>query len=292
MQLQSGIYAMDSITINAGDTLEGIGRVIITRSDGKPPRVVVGAGATVQNVWIGGTKDTGDNAIVAMETGVSLDNVALFGYYGGIGIGSAKGARVSNCVLANCGTDDLWHPIYISNSAAQAGEGTTFERNIILGGEGYAIHLWHHPAYNTLHNNFVAANRGMAQQGNDNTWTRNVFWSNGKYPCVYIQAEGARLKFTWNLIGAVTTNHILEIPTDATVRNNGFIAPAVPFGKSPQTYDNVRGLLGYSQASITNSVTALTASFGQTPQALLIDATIDAHIDKLRDVLAHWSVAA
>ena len=290
MILQSGIYYMDVVTVNAGETLEGVGRVIITRADGNPPRVVVGAGATVRNVWIGGAKDTGDNAIVAMETGALLDNVALFGYYGGIGIGSAKGARVSNCVLANCGTDDLWHPIYISNSAAQAGEGTTFERNIIVGGEGYAIHLWHSPSWNNLYNNFVAANRGMAQQGNDNIWTRNVFWSNGKYPCVYIDT-GARLKFTWNLVGAVTTTHILNTPTDATVRNNGFIAPAVPFGKSPQTYDNVRGLLGYSPASINNSVTALVAAFTQTPQALLADTSIDTHTDKLRDVLAHWSVA-
>ena len=75
------------------------------------------------------------------------------------------------------------------------------------------------------------------------------------------------------------------------IRNNGFISPAIPFGKSPQSYDNVRGLLGYSQASITNSVTALTASFGQTPQALLIDTSIDANVEKLSDVLAHWSVA-
>ena len=291
MQLQSGIYQMDTVTVAPGETLEGNGRVIITRSDGKPPTIY--NNGTLRNVWIGGTRETDEATGAPFQCGDNavFEDCAFFGYFGGLNVAGAKGVRVSNCVFANCGTDNFWHPIYINNYNAQAGEGTTFERNIIVGGEGYAIHLWHSPNWNNLYNNFVAANRGMAQQGNDNIWTRNVFWSNGKYPCVYIDV-GARLKFTWNLVGAVTTNHILNTPTDATIRNNGFISPAVPFGKSPQTYDNVRGLLGYTQASITNSVTALVAAFTQTPQALLIDTSVDTHTDKLRYVLAHWSTAA
>ena len=288
MQLASGVYLMDTVTVADGETLEGVGRVIITRADGIAPTIY--NSGTIRGVWFVGTKPNTETHVIQCGDGALFEDCAFAGYYGGANVAGAKGVRVSNCVFANCGTDNYWHPVYINNYMAQAGEGTTFERNIIVGGEGYAIHLWHSPNWNNLYNNFVAANRGMAQQGNDNIWTRNVFWSNGKYPCVYIDT-GARLKFTWNLIGAVTTNHILNTPTDATIRNNGFISPAVPFGKSPQTYDNVRGLLGYSQASITNSVTALVAAFTQTPQALLIDTSIDTHRDKLRDVLAHWSVA-
>ena len=290
MQLQNGVYVMDTVTVADGDTLEGVGRVIITRADGTPPHIY--NNGTMRGVWVGGTRETLEASAATFQCGTNavFEDCAFFGYFGGLNVGSAKSARVSNCVFANCGTDNFWHPIYINNYMAQAGEGATFERNIIVGGEGYAIHLWHSPNWNNLYNNFVAAWRGMAQQGDDNVWTRNVFWSNGHYPCVYIDT-GARLKFTWNLIGAVTTTHILNTPTDAIVRNNGFISPAVPFGKSPQTYDNVRGLLGYSQASITNSVTALIASFTQTPQALLADTSIDTHTDKLRDVLAHWSTA-
>ena len=291
MQLASGIYYMDTVTVAPGETLEGVGRVIITRADGKPPHIF--NNGTIRGVWIGGTRETLEAGAATFQCGDNavFDDCAFFGYFGGLNVAGGKNARVAGCVFANCGTDNYWHPVYINNYMAQAGEGTTFERNIIVGGEGYAIHLWHSPTFNTLNNNFVAAWRGMAQQGDDNVWTRNVFWSNGHYPCVYIDA-GARLRFTWNLVGAVTTTHILNIPTDAIVRNNGFISPAIPFGKSPQSYDNVRGLLGYSQASITNSVTALTASFGQTPQALLIDTSIDANVEKLSDVLAHWSVAA
>ena len=290
MQLQSGIYQMDTVTVAAGEALEGIGRVIITRADGKPPHIF--NFGTLRGVWIGGTRETELTGAATFQCGTNavFEDCAFYGYFSGLNVADAKGARVSNCVFANCGTDNYWHPVYINNYMAQAGEGTTFERNIIVGGEGYAIHLWHSPNWNNLYNNFVAANRGMAQQGNDNIWTRNVFWSNGKYPCVYIDT-GVRLKFTWNLVGAVTTTHILNTPTDATIRNNGFISPAITFGKSPQVYDNVRGLLGYTQASITNSVTSLVASFTQTPQALLIDATIDTHTDKLRDVLAHWAAA-
>ena len=288
MQLASGIYTMDVVTVNAGETLEGNGRVIITRADGIAPTVY--NHGTIRGIWFIGTKAQTETHVIQCGDGALFEGCAFAGYYGGINAGSARGVIVRECVFSNCGTDNFWHPVYINNYMAQAGEGTLFERNIIVGGEGYAIHLWHNPSWNTLNNNFVAAWRGCAQQGDDNVWTRNVFWSNGHYPCVYIDT-GARLKFTWNLIGAVTTNHILNTPTDATIRNNGFISPAVPFGKSPQTYDNVRGLLGYSQASITNSVTALVASFSQTTQALLIDATIDTHTNKLRDVLAHWAAA-
>ena len=62
MQLQSGIYTMDVVTVAPGETLEGVGRVIITRADGTPPSVEIGAGAVLRNVWIGGTRQTQNNA--------------------------------------------------------------------------------------------------------------------------------------------------------------------------------------------------------------------------------------
>ena len=82
MQLASGIYTMDVVTVAPGETLEGVGRVIITRADGKPPSVEIGVGATLKNVWIGGTRETAleNSAHIHPATNAVLDGGTFFGY--------------------------------------------------------------------------------------------------------------------------------------------------------------------------------------------------------------------
>ena len=295
MQLASGIYTMDVVTVNAGETLEGVGRVIITRADGTPPSVEIGAGAVLRNVWIGGTRQTQNNAGMYLLDDATADGCVFFGHYGGFSVGGHVRGRVVGCAFVNVGAGDYYHPIYVSQPTANAGDGCTISGNLFLGCEGYAVHLWNDSLggthYNNVSNNFIGAcHRGIVSKGHDNIIARNVLWSTDSTHSFL--SIGAALKWTWNLYGAQVGQLLNQSDSDAVIRNNGFIAPTPTFGKSPQVYDNVRTLLGYSQASITNSVTALVASFTQTPQALLIDTSIDTHKDKLRDVLAHWSVAA
>ena len=298
MLFTSGIYQMDSVTIPVGETWEAAGRVIITRSDGKPPSVYISSGATVRGIWFGGTRETSGGAVVNIAQDAVFENCALFGYYGGFVIGDTTNghrAQIINSMFVNCGSGDYVHPIYLADWTGQPGDGMTIDGNLFLGCEGYSIHLWNDnyggTHYHTVTRNFIgAAHKGIVSKGHDNLINRNVIWSTDSTHS-YLSI-GAGLKWTWNLYGAQVGQLLNQSDSDAVIRNNGFIAPTPTFGKSPQVYDNVRGLLGYSQASITNSVTALVAAFTQTPQALLIDTSIDTHRDKLRDVLAHWSVAA
>ena len=81
MILSSGIYQMDSVTIPAGETWDASGRVIITRSDGKPPSVYIGNGATVRGIWFGGTRETSGSAVVNIGADAVFENCALFGYW-------------------------------------------------------------------------------------------------------------------------------------------------------------------------------------------------------------------
>ena len=298
MILQAGIYTMDTVTIADGETLEGSGRVIITRSDGKPPRVVVGAGATVRNVWIGGTKDTADNAIVALETGATLDNVTLFGYYGGIGCGTNHSQVIQNCRFVYCGTGLLYHPVYVANSAAGAGEGVLIQDNVFVGCEGYSIHLYHGPNYCTLLRNFIAANgHGIAIEGNYNTAKYNIVWQNYTASCAWLGQDNgtSNLTFRQNLFGYATTTHFLDYPADSKVGKNYFVeGAAAVFGNNPVII--ARGMVddytGYTSVQLNKAVNNIKTSFNAPLTNLLTDASIESNFAVCKLAATNWSANA
>ena len=123
---------MDSVTIPAGETWEASGRVIITRSDGKPPSVYIGNGATVRGIWFGGTRQTSVNAVVNIGADAVFDGCALFGYYGGFIIGDSQNghrSQIVNSMFVNCGGGDYAHPIYLADWTGQPGDGMTIDNN-------------------------------------------------------------------------------------------------------------------------------------------------------------------
>lgn len=103
MIFQQGIYYMDSVAVPVGETWEGIGRVIITRADGRPPSIE-NHGA-FKNIMAGGMRETskaGCAQVYPFDNSL-WDGVTLFGYWGGINGGSHVSWKVKNSRFVNCG---------------------------------------------------------------------------------------------------------------------------------------------------------------------------------------------
>jgi hypothetical protein len=289
-----GIHTMDTVTVPVGETWEGQGRVIITRADGKPPSVE--NHGTLKNVWVGGTRETseiGGATISAFDNSV-FDGVTLFGYYGGINGGSHINPRILNSRFVNCGGAAHYHPIYINNFNATEGQGATIEDNLFVGGEGYPIHLYHAPNWNSVRRNFVGGGlRCVAVEGHHNTVRDNLFWSNAGDRCAWVANENgcSNLVFNHNLFGAATTTHYLNYPADSIVKNNWFVGDAYPFGTNTKTLlkSELPEWIGITHNQIQVAVNALKYSFTLNPSLLLNDATIEPNFALLRGAVAEWA---
>ena len=280
-------------------------RVLVTRPDGLAPQVNIPAGGVLRGVWLGGFSSTlKPGALTEIQIGadVVIENCVIFGYTEGVNVAGGKRAVLRNNLFVHCGHAHYSHPIYINDMTAQEGEGTRVEGNIFLGCEGYSIHLWHNPPYNSIQQNFIAhAFGGIAQQGHHNTFRDNVVWSNSSptpsiagfsCPSAYL-ADGANLNFSHNLFGRDTRNALLETDADALIRNNGFFEGrgCAPFGTSPQVYSarNLKLMLGMSRVQIDEVIASVLAVFGQGVNALLEDETILPNAEKLRAAVNAWA---
>ena len=299
MQLQSGIYTMDVVTVNASETLEGVGRVIITRADGKPPSVEIGVGATLKNVWIGGTRETAleNSAHIHPATNAVLDGGTFFGYYGGVNCGDSYGQCLKNCRFVNCGTQLLYHPLYVNQFRAQAGEGVLIQDNVFVGCEGYSIHLYHSPNYCTLLRNFIAANgHGIAIEGNYNAAKYNIIWQNYTASCAWLGQDNgtSNLTFRQNLFGYATTTHWLDYPADSKVGKNYFVEGATPFGNNPITIQRsmVGYYTGYTSVQLNQAVNNIKTSFNAPLINLLADTSIESNFAVCKLATLNWSVNA
>ena len=299
MQLQSGIYYMDVVTVAPGDTLEGVGRVIITRADGKPPSVEIGVGATLKNVWIGGTRETvlENSAHIHPATNAVLDGVTFFGYYGGVNCAPGLSQVIQNCRFVNCGTQLLYHPIYCNSYTAQAGQGVLIQDNVFVGCEGYSIHLYHSPNYCTILRNFIAANgHGIAIEGNYNTAKYNILWQNYTASCAWLGQDNGTLGLTFrqNLFGYATTTHWLDYPADSKVGKNYFVEGATVFGNNPITI--ARGLVdnytGYTSVQLNQAVNNIKTSFNAPLANLLTDSSVESNFAVCRMATTNWSANA
>lgn len=284
------IQTAEAVNVQVGELFNRLQtRIIYTRANGTAPSVY--NYGVIRGAWFVGTsKPPTETHVVQCQDNAVFDSCVFAGYYGGINIAGGRNVAVRNCAFINCGTDELWHPTYVNNGDAQQGEGTLMERNLVIGGQGYALHLWHDPAWNTVRNNFVAGNRALAQQGAHNVWSKNVIWANGKYPCAYID-NGDALRFERNFFGQMTTPHILNLPANATIDRNAFVNGVRMFGTNARAIAkaDIVKFLGYTPARINAAVTYLKAAFAQDLQNIEANTAIADEMNVLFGALDAWA---
>lgn len=291
---QSGVYVMDDVHVLTGETWESApnARVIITRSNGYPPTVRLEDNSVLRNIWIGGAR--GGQAYIHPRHNAILDGVTVFGYNEAVNVADAKNVKIVNSRFVNTGDGLLLHPIYVNNAGAVEGEGTTVEDNIFIGGEGYPIHLYHSPNWNSVRRNFVGGGmRCVAVEGYHNTVRDNIFWSNSDFACAWVGDDNGTgsLVFKQNLFGAPSTSHWLDYPSDSLVAKNWFVGDAYSFGTQPHEIakSELPTYIGVTHNTIQGAVNALKTSFAQTPAQLLADGTIESNFDIFKNAVEMWA---
>lgn len=298
--LADGLYILDTsaaplqlgvsgATVRAADGA----RPILTDADGNPPALHVTAGATVRGLWFGGARPESDTGARTITVGVSsiIEDCTLFGYINGIQIGEGVGSIIRRNRLVRCGLDPYHHPIYVATDNTDAAAGVLVERNIVIGGQGYALHLYHQPGYSIAQDNFIAeCTSALALQGDEGgpvSGLSNIIWSASGTPLYYNVTLGNCDGNLWR----VTPGQAAPTETK-TFDSNIFTGDAIPTGTNPISWDeqDIVTNLGATSAAIDSAVSALIAAFDDaTAETIHEDATVETHFAALAAVLTSWA---
>lgn len=305
MIVNGGIVTLDSVE----ESIVASHKTIVTSTNGFAPMAHIPDNGTLRNVWIGGKRPLDEELNLAWNTeiqprhNVTIENCVIFNYKEGINVADAENVKIRNCILLDCGFGFYSHFIYLNNALAKPGAGTTIENCVLLGGQGWQLHDWHHAGNNVFSRNFMGRFQcGLVSQGNSNDWVNNIIWSSnpdivnataGKtYPSVFL-SDGKNLKYRRNFHGKQLRAAILENDADAILRNNGFLKDGLNvFGNSSQVYnDGLRDLLGFSAKDIEGMIDYALEFASKPFDAMLADENIDSVFDKLRSIAITWSKA-
>ena len=266
-------------------------RPIITRENGLPPYVYVGNRTRVEGIWFGGRTDSA-NTPFNVSNDDEVVGCVFWGYYGCIGDASRHNLYENN-LFVNCGRGVYDHPIYISGRSTSWDSSTVIRRNVIIGGEGWAIHLWHGPAYVRVENNFVGnANHCFASDGVPVIARDNIFWNNTVQPTLMIAGS---MTFSHNLIGKDHTYYQCQDPSafSVTADGNTFIEPASPGGPFGTNYvrrkeSDAVALTGRDASAINAAIAILQGAFTQDITMAGVSIDIEQSRLVLFGVLDFW----
>jgi hypothetical protein len=266
-------------------------RPIVTRKNGFPPYVFLYDMTRVEGIWFGGVTDS-VNTPFTMSSDDEVVGCVFWGYYGGINDASRHNLYDSN-IFVGCGRGELYHPIYLSGSCDSWERCTTVRRNIFIGGEGWAIHLWHQPSYVRLVNNFTGkVQHALGSDGNPVIAQDNIFWSQATQPMILIRGD---MTLTHNLVGGKHTYYEYRDPAAISVvadRNN-FIEPASPggpFGTHAVRWSEPSSMeyLGVSASALDSAVTELQYLFSQPASTILTDQSFASSIAAIHAAIDVW----
>ncbi len=267
-------------------------RPIVTGENGLPPYIYVQNSTRVEGIWFGGAADSVDTPI-NMSNDDEIVGCVFWGYYGGIADAS-KHNLYENNLFVNCGRGTLYHPIYISGQSVSWDSCTIVRRNVFVGGEGWAIHLWHGPTYVKVENNFVGnVSHCFASDGVPVIARDNVFWSHTAQPTIVIRGD---MNLSHNLIGKNHTYYEYRDPAAlrVTADRNSFIEPASPggpFGTNPIRWDETETelRLGTRAANIYSAISVLEDVFKQPAASIQTNPTPGRKWLVLLEALDYWS---
>lgn len=303
MVLTGGVYRCDAISLASGKTMQGENnsRPVITRTDGKPPEIVLGSNSVLDGIWFGGSKETVTERAIQMGDGARIENCVFFGYYGGIAEGDSTNHIIQENLFVNCGTSPYYHDIYISKNHSVGG--CIVRKNIHLGGGGYKHHLYNsengeYPSNVIMEGNFYAGvEYAQAVYGRGHVIEKNILWST-----VNITSNmqiGATYEWRRNVLGLNTARMAYYDESPDRVIDENFIVDGSPSEEAGDPIGNNLSVwsegtltenLGKTSAEINDAVSALMVSLGENVEVIYADETIDGNANTLRGVLNVWSI--
>jgi len=167
----------------AADLTFRTGRVVLTKNESwDSPTWSHADNVSLQGLWIGGNFASAHAKGGASYSGRDCEvvNCTLFNAHGIYG-GPSYNWLFQNNRMVHLGNGRLGHSLYLAGGMAH--DSLTQSRNlhvlgnIILCGEGYAIHAWHAPGSVTVAGNFTSRNYwSLVLQGPNHSCHHNVFW--------------------------------------------------------------------------------------------------------------------
>jgi hypothetical protein len=276
-------------------------RPILVRANGFTPSVLCHDDTIVSGIWFGGARDTVERGWLHFLKRVIFQGNVLFNFHGGIGEGAGNGNIYRRNVFVNCGTGTNYHSVYINNSNSL--HTAHVLENILIGGQGYHIHLWHGPTNTIINGNLSAdADYCFVLQGKDNTATNNIFWKPTSPGFPINMTGGTGNIYKRNFHGPITQGSTLGAYKD-WFGNNSFDGRGVILSEN-HYYPNMQRAdkapvimalgseatyLGKTAAEIDAAVSGLKVAFAGTPQQIHDDATIGGHVAALQSVINKWA---
>jgi len=301
-------------------------RVIITGPEDAPANIDIGMGRQgdyirVEGLWFGGKRlefmvdlvqqgikerDPNDACMKVGGTpigkGKQVINCTIFNTKNGLITGSTEDLLIQGCRFVMTGHGGHFHGIYLSGGDSK-GEGQSnhliVDRNIFVGGEGYAIHGYHAVRNVICTRNLVAGHRwGLVLDGSDHLVANNFFWKfkglasgqgepwgpmfGGEHNAILNNIFGPNAKFaggrrSWENIIANNAYVGLDRTRWLTEEDGNFPTQLTAAD------------IGISEQEIDDAIEALRKSFAQPMDALHDDKTVEANFAKLRFTLPKGS---
>lgn len=308
--LRGGIYLEDAYWLSAAGqserrtvfrAMDGE-RPVLTRADGHAPVVNVGdTNFRVEGLWMGGqwTHDEGvDTAVflggAVMGRGVEFVNNTVFGYQNGISAGSSENLLVQGNRIIHCGNGTHQHGIYVSGgySPNLLSQHIIVDNNVFVGGQGYAIHGWHHNHSDIITRNFVSSYwYGLVIDGHDHLVANNVIWARpdalyGQWGGGFVCLAAEESVFVNNILGE-TEVVINSTVTTNLVSHNAVVQGAWVQAACENMYDWREGTASMYpewEAVLDQAVTNIDTLFSQDLQTILANPDLESWFDALSAV--------
>lgn len=299
VELTDGVYALNPanvtpsyhVNIPAGATLKAAdgARPVITLTDGYAPKIQIGAGATLEGVWIGGAKSpngTNPGQYVHTASDAVIQHNTFFGYWECLASDFTRNHVYRNRFI-HCGSGVYYHAIYYSGGIALLADEPIFEENLFIGGEGYGLHFWHDPLGGHAKGNFFGDVRyGAVIDGDSGRFERNIIWRSFGTPA-FLSGTGANQTATRFLIGP-SNGDVSSAVTDSV-----FMQGKTPVGTGAVqwTDDDLSSELSITSGEINAAIAGIKEAFTTSIADMRTkQASVEAHYATLQSLIDAWVV--
>ena len=283
-------------------------RVIFTQPDGETPKIHLGNYVRIRGLWFGGTwrgegkkgKSGGEEKGGIFGPGGSTNSpggkeivgCTIFGYTGGILIGTSYDLFIHGCRVVRCGGGHFSHGIYMSGGyAPNVSHHVVVDKCMFLAGEGYGIHEWHYPNSMVITRNVVARHSyGIVVSGSDHLVANNLVWKSKGFTSGPngLHFAARNVIAVNNILGP--NARVIGNADKNVFRNTAFIGvPGAGENRITLSRDAMPGALGIAEAEFDATVAALDRAFARPAEEIYRDESIEPLFAKLRTALPQGS---
>lgn len=271
-------------------------RVLLTRDDGTVPAFSLADYVRVEGLWVGGkwTKEEKQPIFAVggspIGRGKQLVGCTVFGYTGGILVGSSENLLIQRCRIVHCGSGRFAHGCYLSGGYTRGAmtQHVVLDDNIFVAGEGYAIHGWHNPHSCVVTRNFVSSHFwDLVLSGSDHLVAHNTLWRNtgqkGREPGWNAWLPAERVVFVNNVLNSAIP--IFGNPSkESTVSHNAYLS-AAPHKADRKPFDLRKRAKAVDawMKTIDEAVARIGRAFYQPADRLYADAEVEKAFAALRE---------